>query len=95
MAKILSADANYAAVESYSGLYLASGIKTTVQIHNKTWSKVSRKRQGTIICLSHRGGDFWYLSYEMNMCSCMLLQPSFWGKTGEVGWAEKLALKEL
>lgn len=35
MVQVLSADANYAAVKFYSGLSLASGIKTTVQVPNK------------------------------------------------------------
>lgn len=54
MAQVLPADENYDAVKFCSGSYLASGMKTTVQIPNKTQPKVSRDRQVAIICLSHK-----------------------------------------
>lgn len=92
MAQVLSADPNYTAATFYSDLYSASGIKANIQIPNETQSKVRRKRQVIIICLPHRGGAFWSLSYISLHAATAFLRG---GKTGEVGWAEKLAHKEL
>lgn len=58
MAQVPSADANHAAVNSYLALYLASAIKMTIQILSEIQSKMSRKRQVIIICLSQKRGLF-------------------------------------
>ena len=92
MAQVTCADANHAAVKSYSALYLASGIKMTIQILNETQSKMSRKRQVIIICLSQKRGAFCFLCYIFLHSATAFVRC---GKTCEKGWAEKLAHKEL
>jgi len=81
-AQVISADANYAAVKSYLALYLTAGIKMTNQILSETQSRMSRKRQVT----ENRS----FLFSQLHI-------PTFLrrGKTGEKGWVEKLAHREL
>lgn len=90
VAQVISAVANHALVKSYLALYVVSDIKTTIQILNETQSKMRRERQVIIICLSQKS--------RAKLCYIFLPTATAFfrcGKTGEKGWAEKLASKEL